>query len=91
MKLIDADDLIYHAVKINGRYYYPVEDVNRAKVFAQEPRAHGHWIWLTDMGDKYIKCSNCGAESGFDEDIDRVYGSYCKFCGARMDEEGEEE
>lgn len=46
------------------------------------PVVHAHWIWLGKYSDGYNwRCSACRRES-------TVAINYCPFCGAKMDEEG---
>lgn len=54
------------------------------------PVVHAHWE--TDRDDAYSTyaiCSHC-KDHVFNNDVVRVFGSYCPFCGAKMDEELEE-
>ena len=47
------------------------------------PVVHGHWVQKREMvrtiGAKNYTCSECGKEA--------KYGNYCPNCGAKMDEE----
>jgi Zn finger protein HypA/HybF involved in hydrogenase expression len=69
------------------------------KALKQEPKI-GHWeyeprrrmIDETDNGAVYreemwCKCSECGADFGYIKNEDR----YCKFCGAKMEVNADEE
>lgn len=80
MRLIDADRLErewnQHKTMIDNVDAQPTVDTIK----------HGHWIFHKDIGSKYIECSNCGAESGYDDEINQLWGDYCKYCGAKMDE-----
>ena len=51
------------------------------------PVVHGHWVQKREMvrtiGAKNYTCSECGKEA--------KYGNYCPNCGAKMDEEANDD
>ena len=83
MRLIDADALEDKAKRYSLGYYeadewaVPLEAIDEAPTI--EPK-HVEWI---DNGDRYFKCSICGAK-----DTDTY--PYCHGCGAKMDGERKE-
>lgn len=93
-KLISANKLMEYingsieamtkvGVAVDGEYLwglinYAIED---APTIEAEPIKHGYW---TKVGDNSYKCSVCG-------EISCCAGDYCSDCGARMDEEEDED
>lgn len=49
------------------------------KIASERKERHGHWI---ASGDHLSYCSVCRKKSLW------PFGDYCKWCGAKMDEEG---
>ena len=90
MRLIDADELLnQYPEGEQGEFpFIPLYEVrnNIKRAPTIDTVKHAHWIFYKDMGSKYIECSNCGAESGYDDEINQLWGDYCKYCGAKMDE-----
>jgi len=63
--------------------------VNKAKTIDAEPVKHAHWTVIAlDCVDELatLKCSRCGIER---EVEDGYIPDYCEGCGAKMDEEKE--
>lgn len=86
MRLIDADEISYERDWVDGyaRYKDFVTKETVEEMPTVNPVKHAHWIFYKDMGKRYIRCSNCGAESGYDDEINWLWGDYCKCCGAKM-------
>ena len=65
-----------------------VKDIDNAPTVDAMPVVHGHWIKKDDyIGTKY-ECSVCGHK---DSKTTAIRGHYCWFCGAKMDEEADDE
>lgn len=97
MRLIDADEIIKetYGVVIKDMFHMDEtvevisrKDIDNAPTIDAEPVRHGHWIFnpkdAIEMMFTLPKCSECGAESPNG-------GNYCPNCGAKMDEEKENE
>ena len=92
MRLIDADamkDTNNNVIAVidsetKSKYWISLNDYINAQPTVDTIK-HAHWVFYEDMGSKYIECSNCGAESGYDDEINQLWGDYCKYCGAKMD------
>ena len=52
------------------------------------PVVHAHWIHPINSDLKIWVCSNCGGEER--NSFKREFGSYCSYCGAKMDEDYKE-
>lgn len=77
---VDPKEL-YKALQYDRNQY----EKGYADAKRQYDRGHGHWIEFWD----YLKCSNC--DYGFTEHNDTKRFSYCPNCGAKMDEEFDDE
>ena len=57
------------------------------------PVVHGHWIHNTDDFTPKKRCSHCGYNKPVvaGENIDQEPDDFCNKCGAKMDEEAEQE
>ncbi len=94
MRLIDADNFIeYLSAKrdicinyddlLNAKVYQiAINEIKEADTIDAEPVVHGHWE--KKYKSKYYRCSVCG---GIVEDE----WHNCPHCGAKMDEESEQE
>ena len=61
-----------------------IEDLENLEAEDVAPVIHAKWIEDVYQDEPYV-CSNCGwAEN---DDIHRITGGYCVFCGAKMDAE----
>lgn len=99
MRLIDADKLKTH-------YSWWTDEtkelfdtiINLQPTVEAEPVRHGHWVESSEDGTLF--CSECGRPTYDTHDefkefmgtkiIALVYPYYCGYCGAKMDEEGED-
>lgn len=99
MRLIDADKLKTH-------YSWWTDEtkelfdtiINLQPTIEAEPVRHGHWVESSEDGTLF--CSECGRPTYDTHDefkefmgtkiIALVYPYYCGYCGAKMDEEGED-
>lgn len=83
MRLIDADKL-KEELRVNGLgyQYYMLDNVPTVEA---EPVRHGHWI-RNDNGT--YSCSECHSWIPNEQ---HYYARYCLFCGAKMNEEEENE
>ena len=84
MRLIDADELIEiaHRIRLDSR-----ERIERMIDSAPtvDPVKHGHWK-RTDIlfcRQNAVRCSCCGHLT---PTYGKVLDSFCRFCGAKMDE-----
>ena len=95
MRLIDADAVHY----IQGGTQ-PVEmdyvrkwHIDRMPTIEAEPIRHGHWMsyeFATDY--RWRKCSVCGTADEYINILGlEAIRRYCPFCGAKMDEEIEDD
>ena len=79
--------------QINPQHFDFVSLIDDIKELPSVQPKTGHWIYEprkrlineSDEGceyitDKWCKCSECGADFGYQE----VHDKFCKFCGARM-------
>ena len=83
MRLIDADKL-KEELRVNGLgYQYYMLD--NAPTVETEPVRHGHWV-RNDNGT--YSCSECHSWIPNEQ---HYYARYCLFCGAKMNEEKENE
>ncbi len=64
-------------------FYEMLDIINEQPILDYEPVVHAHWI----EDDDCQICSNCGEEHCWAE----YRASYCEDCGAKMDEEMDEE
>ena len=84
-----VDDLIRHAgekgqsitIEILARTIVPLI----VSIPAQDvqPVTHAKWIHPVNSDLKIWVCSNCGGEER--NSFKREFGSYCSYCGAKMD------
>lgn len=64
------------------------QDVRQIRKIEAEPVKHAHWIeHRTNSGNMHYKCSHCGKEVAYPYAKKRW--KYCIECGAKMDEEEE--
>lgn len=64
------------------------QDVRQIRKIEAEPVRHAHWIeHRTNSGNMHYKCSHCGKEVAYPYAKKRW--KYCIECGAKMDEEEE--
>jgi len=98
MRLIDVDRLlkefpirINHYDKENGNFRYVLgieavmDYVKEMPTVEAEPVRHGHWV-RNDNGT--YSCSEC---QSWIPNEQHYYARYCLHCGAKMDEEKENE
>ena len=84
MRLIDADKLI-ERLKTNEELYgyLGINDIESAPTVEAKPVIHAHWEWKkTPFGKDVPFCTHCN-KTGF------YTTNYCSCCGAKMDEEEE--
>lgn len=84
MRLIDANAVmrLIPYEEFNARMA-----ITNAPTIEAEPIRHGHWIFIEadyPVKDAFYICSKCAYSVGYD------IHNYCPYCGAKMDEEGEE-
>lgn len=101
-RLIDADKLKEDMSKrqiekrdLNASFFAVI---NEQPTVEAEPVRHGHWVESSEDGTLF--CSECGRPTYDTHDefkefmgtkiIALVYPYYCGYCGAKMDEEGED-
>ena len=98
MRPIDADE----AYKVLTGYYHQrteiqhkalKEAIERTPTIEAEPIRHGHWMsyeFATDY--RWRKCSVCGTADEYINILGlEAIRRYCPFCGAKMDEEIEDD
>lgn len=76
-----------------------IKIINEAPASDVAPVKHGHWIdktvWWGGIGRCRYQCSVCGKYIGYKpntaESGDMAKDNYCKNCGAKMDEEDDNE
>ena len=88
MRLIDKDDLLRDMKKCKAygelSAKSAIRKVETWQTVDAEPVRHGHWV---EAKYPLFTCSECGAiyrDTGYDY-------NYCPNCGAKMDEEQENE
>ena len=91
MKYISEEDLRAHLINDgcdDGCGYLDERDIPSLPwIELDEDEKHkvGHWLdtetSYADNRTQYCKCSVCGKESA------RPIGNYCKWCGAKMEEQ----
>ena len=100
MRLIDADALLpmmKYATIDNEIGVFPIKIgfnaiakvINEAPTVDAEPVRHGRWIPVED-DDMFCYCSECGTHE-YKETIEVLHYDYCPYCGAKMDEENDNE
>ena len=84
MRLIDADALIelWKGCTFNGDITPII-----ANAPTIEERKKGKWIW--QIFSKYM-CSECGQMTTVDECMEEPMYIYCPYCGAKMEEGGQD-
>ena len=90
-RYIDADRLIQRATNPYGDYWAAtgestadfVDYINEEPTAEVKPIVYGEWI--IDKHNRVAQCSVCNKISPYD------YGDFCKWCGATMRKESEEE
>ena len=85
MRLIDADELKTHVLKIGGKPWSEWDTAGVLNAIAYistiDPSKRGHWIDFPV--EDHIVCSACGQEwNTLDNDTHRFI--YCPHCGANM-------
>lgn len=96
MRLIDADSLIEECYKDGAYGYVDAFQIAKAPTIEAEPVRHGHWISLTNCSNSGVYCSVCHKKV-YKEDYawcnrkNKLRSNYCPNCGAKMDEESDEE
>ncbi len=96
MRLIDANKLLNKSIIVEnvnstGRTKIMVDrnDIDNAPTVDAEPVVHGHWIWNEDS-HRY-ECSVCHGECATSFTENPLFKPFCGECGAKMDEEAEQE
>ena len=91
MRLIDADALIaYIKKRIRNEMViaWLCRIISEVPTIEAEPVRHGRWV------DKMVRdwhCSECGKKASFDGYCYDDKPNYCPNCGAKMDEEADDE
>ena len=96
MRLINADGILqkYRSAKY-GTYDsdHVLASIENAPTIEAEPIRHGHWMsyeFATDY--RWRKCSVCGTADEYINILGlEAIRRYCPFCGAKMDEEIEDD
>ena len=102
-RLIDADEYerrclfskdVYENVDEDALYYM-LEELSKTPTVDAEPIRHGHWEKVEETNGNYYHyaCSKCG-ELPLNDNLVGEHTQltpYCPWCGAKMDEKGEEE
>lgn len=89
MRLIDADELLKD--KVSNAYVSRFE-IELAPSIDAEPVVHAHWKMKIVKTGYWYECSNCGSHwsiNGKTHECEQTL--YCSHCGAKMDEEVEQE
>lgn len=106
MRYIDADNIKYTSAVESGFYrnenhrvsgeftismFTSKDQIDAVPTADVEPVKHAHWIIDEDNG--IVKCSNpdCLAEFSDNGECIEHYWCYCPHCGAKMDEEENEQ
>lgn len=94
MRLIDADNVIERLLQIKPGLLHTrpfLDMLHNTPTVDAEPVKHGHWICV-DCGDyEECVCSVCGGENFGENYMIGSTANYCPHCGAKMDEEGEDD
>lgn len=99
MRLIDADEIIKETwgVVIKDMFHMDEtvevisrKDIDNAPTIDAEPVRHGHWEWNDYGGFGNYHCTVCRhIPYGKFSRMHRLNYMYCPYCGAKMDEEKE--
>lgn len=94
-RLIEVDKLKFReGLNVEGTLFVTLEDISKAPTVDAEPVRHGHWRACKEIFDSYgeceetdaFSCSECGKTvKPF------LKSEYCPRCGAKMDEEDEDD
>ena len=92
-RLIDAKDAAESLCKKCGLYREVCErigfcadyvDIIKLPTVDAVEVVHGHWCWE----GRFKACSVCGSYIDWDDTLGANHWSYCPYCGAKMDGDG---